>query len=104
METIKVSSSKQNILSKAKTKQELSLNKTSEDIKRGSTLATPSTSNKDIVTKKKKIVKIDMQRLVVVNVESYKRYNLDNAFDDGGRKGNRDQQDDNNYHCKCVII
>jgi hypothetical protein len=40
------------------------------------------------------------KKIEVVKVESYKQYNLENAFEEpGGKPGGKPQQ----YHCKCII-
>jgi hypothetical protein len=97
METI-VITSKQIVpeLYKSKTRQELSLNKTSDEVKKDHSTLISTNSQK-----KKKIVKFNMQKMEIVEIESYKKYNADNAFDEC--KSTRIIEKET-YHCKCIIF
>ncbi len=51
----------------------------------------------------KKKLKVTFEKKVeIIKVESYKKYNLENAFDEplGGNREDRGEQ----YHCKCFIF
>ncbi len=65
-------------------------------------------SNSNIIPSKtrssiKKKLKVTFEKKVeIIKVESYKKYNLENAFDEpinGGRDDRGEQ-----YHCKCLIF
>jgi hypothetical protein len=100
METIVITTKPKGAeLYKSKTRQELSLNKTSDEFKKDhSTLI--SSNSQPIHTKKKKVVKFDMQKLDIVKVESFKRYNAENVFEDRETTKKTDRE---TYHCKCII-
>jgi hypothetical protein len=99
METIVIASSKNTVgeLHRSKTRQELSINKTADDYKKDSTLVSSNSHHQ--IKKNKKMVKFDMQKLEVVKIESFKKYNAENVFDDTHHIGPEKE----NYHCKCIL-
>jgi hypothetical protein len=99
METIVIEKSHKKELHRSKTRHELSLNKTSDEFKKDHSTLVSSNSN-PIISKKKKRVKFDMQKVEVVKIESFKKYNADNVFDESG---NPKKVDRDTYHCRCII-